>query len=330
MYGYYKIKNLKFKKGTVQFKPISSMNDNGVLNWNNESIDELYIDSELLKYTIENYGLISFDVEKALLSESYKMGKDIFGRYVSVLFEEKAKQDELKGKKDSDYNPALREVIKLFLNSVSGKLVEDPSHYKSFVFCNNADKHLNGTSIAQEENNEINLWVGCGVMVYSYSKRNLFEYIRHLPNNSDDVIHVETDGIYFDAGKIESLKCNINEYKGEYPVAIGGKLGNIKIEHISQGVSYWLGKKFYYMYDDEDIMKIKGIPLTTIDSYGNRVKLVDKQLYENVFNWKDGDLPIMKHFSTLRKQLWGRTMISSHYMSRTITPNMKYKTYSGG
>jgi hypothetical protein len=53
-------------------------------------------------------------------------------------------------------------------------------------------------------------------MVYSYSKRLLFEYVKNLPNNSDDVIQIETDGIYVDGrckekfisqSKHENLSC---------------------------------------------------------------------------------------------------------------------------
>jgi len=330
LYGYYKLKNLKFNENS--FKPVSSQNENGTLNWINENINELYIDSELLKYVIENYGLINFEVETALLSKSYTKGENLFGVYVSVLFEEKARQDSIKN--TDEYNPALREVIKLFLNSVSGKLVEDPSHYKGLQYSNqDVDKEkgiksLNGTGVKQDNNDDTNIWVGCGVMVYSYSKRNLFEYIRLLPKDSSDVIHVETDGIYFDSRLLPDFEKNISNYDGSYPINLGGELGNVKIEHISQGESYWLGKKFYYMYDKEDIMKIKGIPINTIDNHGNKIKLIDKSLYEEVYNWRNGDKPITRKFKTLRKQLFGNTQISSHEMERTITPNMKFKYYN--
>ena len=329
LHGYYKLTNLKFKKGSPLFKPISSKNaENGVLEWNNETINEIYIDSELLKYVIKHYGLIEFNVERSLLSSSYKLGRDLFGRYVNVLFEEKARQDLLKQNGDPAYNHALREVIKLLLNCLSGKMVEDPSHYKSLVYSNGGEKNINGVGITEERNDKINLWVGTGVSIYSYSKQNLFEYIRLLPNDSNDVIHIETDGIYFDARLMSEFEKNVTEYDGDYPIALGSNLGNIKIEHVSQGSSYWLGKKFYYMYDHGDVIRIKGIPMTTIDDHGNRVTLVNKSLYEQVYVWKPGNKPIKREFKTLRKNFFGQTMISSHTMSRTITPRMTYNVYT--
>ena len=188
---------------------------------------------------------------------------------------------------------------------------------------------MNGVGISQIDNGGINLWVGCGISVYSFSKINLFEYIRQLPNDSNDVIHVETDGIYFDARLLQELKTNVENYNAEYRgIAFGSELGNIKIEHESQNESYWLGKKFYFLEDHGDVIRIKGVPVSTIDDHGNKVTLVDKSLYEQVYAWKPGDEPIKKEFKTLRKNLFGKTMISAHTMSRSITPRMAYSVYN--
>ena len=86
-------------------------------------------------------------------------------------------------------------------------------------------------------------------MIYSYSKRLLFEYINLLPNKSNDVIHVETDGIYFGLPHKEKFIENASKYDGDFKeVMIGDKLGNLDVEVEKAGVSYWLGKKFYYIY----------------------------------------------------------------------------------
>ena len=46
-------------------------------------------------------------------------------------------------------------------------------------------------------------------MVYSYSKRLLFEYIRCLPEDSNSVIHIETDEIYYDTRDKEKFDNNL-------------------------------------------------------------------------------------------------------------------------
>jgi hypothetical protein len=345
-YGYYRIKNLVFAEGTPAFKPICPQPEKGeTLNWTAEWKPETvcYCDSEMIKYEMEYGGLLSFEVIDGLVSDKYVNGKQLFGKYVETLFKAKAEQDELKKKKDPLYNQALREVIKLFLNSLSGKLVEDPSRYYKLGFTSkpeDAKNHIDGIGYNEiRDEIKLNYWVSAGVMVYSYSKRLLFEYIRYLPEKANSVIHIETDGIYFPTSGWEHFENTIKDYDGEYQCVIGDCLGSVKQEHTSTGASYWLGKKFYYMYDEGDVIRIKGIPAKTIDKYGNEVKLVDRQFYEDVYNWKPVlatnekgqeyvSNPITKTFSTLVKSVFGTTGISSMEMVRTITPQMDYHEYN--
>lgn len=325
-HGYYELKNLVFDTD-YKFKPVASINEKSVLVWDNNSIEHIKLDSFMLKYLQENYGLKSFDVVKGLVSNGYIKGEELFGDYVNTLYAEKKKQDEYKTTGNELYNPALRECIKLFLNSLSGKLVEDPSRYFKLSYTMDSSKlQMNGINARKETSEDKNnIWVSAGCMVYSYSKRLLFEYVRCLPKDSDDVIHIETDSIYFNKKNNAQFIENIKNYKqpklGYYPVTIGANLGNVKVEKDTDEVSYFLGKKFYCI---GDLYKIKGIPLKTIDEYGNDVKLVDTQLYDDIYNGKT----IVKEFCTMKKALFDETTyISSHRMTRTIRGNMKYNLY---
>ena len=326
-HGFYHLKNLVFDC-KHKFKPIASKNDKDVLVWDNDGIDEVYLDSFMIKYLKEHYGLKSFDVVKGLVSMSYIQGKEIFGDYVDTLYNEKKLQDKYKSDNDERYNPALRECIKLFLNSLSGKLVEDPSRYFKLKYVNEDQKlKLNGIdAVKVEDEDKYNIWVNAGVMVYSYSKRLLFEYVRCLPNNSDDVIHIETDSIYFNKKHqhafVENVKKYVSPKLNHYPIKIGADLGNVKVEKDTTDVSYFLGKKFYCI---GDLYKIKGIPLKTIDEYGNDVELVNTELYESIYNGKS----VVKEFYTMKKALFAEnTYISSHKMSRTVKPCMEYKEWN--
>lgn len=337
-YGFYHLKNMTFDT-QYKFKPLASKKEDGTLEWKNETVSECYVDSEMIKYLKSYYGLKTFDVIKCLISNSYIEGKSLFSKYITNLYNEKARQDILK--KDDKHNPAYRETIKLFLNSLTGKLVEDPSKYFGLSFVDDGEQKLNNVGISKTfKRGKINRWLVAGCMVYSYSKRLLFEYIRHLPQNSDDVIHIETDSIYFDKKLYSDFEKNIAKYKGSYPVAINSELGNVKIEVISTTPSYFLGKKFYFISDKRDVendinghkktvtkgkdkMAIKGIPAKTLDDKGNEKILVDEQLYIDVYNGKT----VPKTFTTLRKQFYGKTSISSHKLTRRIRPMMKYKEF---
>ena len=344
--GFYHLKNLKFKN-TKNFKPVANKNDNGILEWlTGNNIKEVCIDSCMIEYLQDNYGLYDFEVIQGLTSDICISGDELFGKYVDTLFQSKAQQDIYKDNNDEKYNPALREVIKLLLNSLTGKLVEDTSKYFKYEWTDfegqtedeieklkeelkdSSDvKQINNIYVNKKKDKErYNIWLTAGVMVYSYSKRLLFEYIKALPNDSDDVIHVETDSIYFHKKNEETFRKNINDYKGDYPVCIGDTLGSVKVEKDTSEESYFLGKKFYYIAGN---CLIKGIPKTTLNDDGSTKILVDKSIYEEVYNWKQGDAPIKREYMTMKKQLFGSsTEVQSFRQSRTINPTPdKYKLY---
>jgi hypothetical protein len=198
---------------------------------------------------------------------------------------------------------------------------------------------INGQGISKEFNEDkFNDWIVAGIMVYSYSKQLLFEYIKCLPDNSNDVVHIETDGIYFSTEHLEKFTENLNNYKGDYPCKFGEDLGNLKIEKSTPKgqVAYFLGKKFYVITmnddynekprdkDDKNIYRIKGIPQTTINDDGSSKYLVDVKLYDDIYNGKD----VTREFQTLKKNLFCETTcITSYKMKRTIKANKGYKLY---
>ena len=341
VYGFYHLKDLVFESNYA-LKPVASLNLNNTLNWASNSMNELYIDSYMLKYIKDEFGLKSFNVVRGLVSNQHILSSKVFGKYIDTFYKEKQHQDELKDSNEpeisKEYNPALRTTIKLYLNSLTGKLVENPNVHFSLAPTPMPEEgketikptqSLNGVGMTKTfHEDKVNDWISCGIMVYSYSKRLLFEYIKCLPDKSNDVIHIETDGIYFSTRHLDAFTENLNKYEGDYPCKFGENLGNLNIEkttHEGQ-VAHFLGKKFYCisMPDGKNIMRIKGIPQSTIDDYGNKIQLVDKELYDDIYNGKTSQ----KEFQTLRKALFTqKTHISSHTIKRTIRPNQTYAFY---
>ena len=162
-------------------------------------------------------------------------------------------------------------------------------------------------------------------------KELLFEYINCLPNKDNSVVHIETDGIYFQAQDKQAFIDNVAKYNGSYTtVKIGSELGNIEYDKGSKvGTdNYFLGKKFYYISQPEGkeaVMRIKGIPQSTIDVYGNKIQLVDKQLYIDVFN----GMIINKEFKTIKRDLESdKPKLLGYSMARDIKPDSEgYKLY---
>jgi len=354
-HGYYLLTNVRFDESIKNgFRPIKP-EQAGTLQWDTKHVlDKVYMDSEMIKYLVKR-NKMTFEVEKGLVSDHYIDGKMLFGDYVTPMFNAKKEQDHLKKLDEklkcaltlkrwfrygcprnfmmhkhflsSKYNKALREVIKLCLNAVTGKLIEDYMKYFKVQYTQNEVKkkqninNLNYTKV--KEGKKYNIWINAGVMVYSYSKRLLFEYIDCLPQRSDDVIHVETDGIYFPKPCEEHFKKEVLSYHGDYPIAFGDDLGNIKAEHESEGASYFLRKKFYYMNcpvtdkKNPEIMACKGIRPTTLNEDGSTRILVDRKLYEDVYSNKS----VKREYQTLVRTLHSKAPISGHMATRTINPH---------
>ena len=323
-YGYYQLKNMVFENAPV-FKPIAETLESGVLNWcTTDFIKSACVDSFMIKYLFKNCNLITFEVERGLVSKESVKGEYLFNKYVKTLFQEKAQQDILKI--TNEHNPAYRETIKLFLNAVTGKFVENVDLYEDNIFTINPNKGeaKNKTindNFTQTEGKlkQLNQYMGCGVMIYSYSKRLLFEYINLLPNQSEDVIHVETDSVYFNRAHGEEFKDNVETYKGSYPVKIGDCLGNVKQEKDEEGECHFLGKKFYQI---GDIFKIKGIPMRTITEDGTFINIVNQSIFERVYAGEN----VRVEYTTLKKTLYGKTYVSSHQCHRTINSHPKKYT----
>ena len=359
-YGYYLLKNVAFHEKIKRgFRPIALKKGDDPLEWNIDFLSEVYMDSEMIKYLVKHNGM-TFEVVKGLVSKNYVEGKHLFGKYVNSLFEAKKEQDMFKkqdkqaikaltiqrwfryGCKRRFYmhkhflklrsNIALREVIKLFLNSLTGKLVENYEkqfRVKYTPLTTKRGQNINDINYEKDKTAKdkvFNIWVNAGVMVYSYSKRILFEYIDLLPNRSDDVIHVETDSMYYPEKHKDYFKKQVASYCGEYSscIGIGIEMGNVKLEHISQGTSYWLRKKMYYLdckLDNEEVMAFKGVPRSTINKHGTKVVLVKREIYERLY--KGERVPFQ--FSTMIKRLHGIQPISGHWQTKTISPYKDWK-----
>ena len=112
-----------------------------------------------------------------------------------------------------------------------------------------------------------------------------------------------------------------------FPLALGNELGNLKVESVSVGSSYWLGKKFYYYQTAEgkEAMRIKGMPQKTIAEDGTSIQLVDRALYEDVYAGQT----VTKECATLTKHFYGKEVkIQAHRTQRTVRPMCMYESYS--
>jgi len=349
-HGFYELEDLQFKEGSPVFKPICTKGEVS-LKWNTGmTIAHSYCDSYMIKFLMKNCGLESFKIVKALVSNCEIEGKDIFGPYVDVFYNEKMRQDSLKGK--PEYNNVVRECCKLFLNSLGGKCVEDPSKHTTLIELSEYEaengsvyddgsqtreyevKIIGGVKFAVIKSKQINPYVALGAMIYSHSKRLIWTYA-NATGSADNIIHIETDSLYFETKYYNTFLDNIAKIPADvlidYPCKLGSNLGNMKKEHDCPAgtPSYFLGKKTYYMFDGaqknpnlQHICRWKGMAATTIDEDGNDVPLITPEFYKLA---SEGAV-IPKTMNKLKKVFEGTSPgIFAYKLTRRVKACAEYK-----
>lgn len=333
-YGYYHLKNVVMNG--EKFYPVAKASKTS-LQWKFDKCDDLKITCRMLKYLKDNDMIKSYTIHDALLSLKYVQGDKIFGTYINSLYKLKAEQDVYKSilEKDKEnkealekYNPAFRSVIKLYLNSLSGKMAEDPENHFVLEQVDEGGLTLNKMNVKKVTQHKINEWVMTAPCLYDYSKMILFDYINCLPNKEADVIHVETDGIYFRTDCLSRFTENLNNNTNM--IIMGDKLGNLKIEKTTQAhnVAWFIGKKNYcittdkgakyFALPDEDhsnIFKVKGVPQFNMNANGSKSRIVDITFYNELWNGIDQSMT----FTTLKKNLFkAESTIGVFEMTRTV------------
>jgi len=166
-------------------------------NWNYDGILENYLISNVMIGLLRKYGC-SVVIRKGFVFPQKKKSCEFFGFLLDFM---KAKNEQdLEGKKEkkgleNTYNPALRETLKLLMNSLSGKVIEGlhtektvsidtvaeyikiADKSKSINFINSVGGKLfltyevDAESICNKQQRPIYL----GVLIYDYAKRYMFE-----------------------------------------------------------------------------------------------------------------------------------------------------------
>ena len=345
-YGYFELDYLKFKSHVNPNKLLAIKRDKQSLIWDtpNELNEKIYLTSEMLNYYIKIEFIQDFRISSALLSEYYCYGSQLLGDYIEVLFKKKEQQDLYKKAKSKDYNPALRQVYKDLLNCLTGKLVENKSNYSNFIDVDNVELEESSSestlimfnkNYIEEEDGKDNNFIMLGIGVYTMSKILLHEYMKCLPNGTRDVINAETDGFMFNKKHQKVFEYNIENYSGflseittfdKNPLfSLNGSIGAITYKcEKTQGDSYFFGKKFYCYTDEKgiDILKVKGMPKSTIREDGSKRVLLRK---EDFVNYHHG-IDLTKTFPKINRNM-GEGYLEQQETTKTIKSKYKLTEY---
>lgn len=259
----------------IMFPILPTRLPNGGIQWNLLPGSGVYTSTDI-KSAIENGYSITFKGRCLVYDDSRN---DIFKSYISKWFSIKQEQDNLP---ENERNAALREMSKLMMNSVYGKLLQRPV-FESEIIANNiqeayyflSDKKflqleiLNENKIwikaeCIEKDDQINKPSQLGAFVLAESRNIMLYYHKQI---SPDLKKITFSYGDTDSAKITALDHIKLKNMGLIPES--NKLGYLSNDYKKGGVVIYeknLGAKLYmnkYINKDNEIitcMKAKGLP----------------------------------------------------------------------
>ena len=273
--GVYKVIILHQPKDKI----IPYRKDDNTLDWNYSHKFITWTDSNSLN-TLSKYGG-NFSV-----IEGYYFNtpcKPIFRDYLSNIMNQKLHQDELRAKNSKEYNKELRECAKLLMNSLSGKMGQNPIDKEKRIcdtenkcdeminkYFNNAtvlrigDDNtwiINGT--INDENLRITSPSIIAVLIYSYARSYMYE---NFISKVEYKFGMDTDSLFLRSSEL----CKIDSR------LFGSKPGQIKTELPNDSFGIYISKKVYANYNkDGEIYRFKFRGLGIKDKF-IPYELVDK------------------------------------------------------
>jgi len=203
-----------------------------VLDWKKKEIKCIVTSEDLetlMKYKCD------IEIIKGMYWE--KDTKTLFKSYFEPIVKEKTKQDKAKG--TEKYNPAVREICKLLMNSLSGKLIQ--RDYEDIIKIIKSKEELNNfkqkcregievidinetysivSGTLQENNNKMPIIYGS--LIYSYARSHMYNTIISKVNYKE-LFGMDTDSAFI-------TKRQYEELKEKYPSIFGDEFGQFREE----------------------------------------------------------------------------------------------------
>ena len=213
--GIYNVKILS--QAHLTYKIIPRRTEGESLNYNFDG------EFECVLNTVDIEQLQRHNVPIEIYSGIYweKTTKELFKNYIDTFMKIKSEQDTLKNKKADNYNPALREIAKLFLNNMSGAVAMNLHNDVIEILYQNskssllyqvsgvhkADHYVINWGAKPDEVEDIKTPSHIAGFIYSYSRATLYEALQYgaLTCDTDSVILKIDDFIKFATDNPEKL-----------------------------------------------------------------------------------------------------------------------------
>ena len=202
-------------------------------NWGTEEVLENYLISNVMIGLLKEYGC-KVVIKKGFYFTDKKKSCDMFD-FLLDFMKAKNEEDSKKKAKDASYNPALRETLKLLMNSLSGKVIEglhtektqDVNSVAEYMKIKDKSKSINFINaignkifVTYEINAEtvINKQrpIYLGVLIYDYAKRYMYQN-SYSKVGLDELLYTDTDASKFRYSRFLSWKQEIDDKNIQVP-----------------------------------------------------------------------------------------------------------------
>jgi hypothetical protein len=222
---------IKFNQRNLNKNILPRRQKSGILDWTDKEEQTLFLNTvDIVELQKNNCEFEIIEDEDNFYFSHVINGSELF-KCVLYFKQIKEEQDKYKNNKDSRYNPVLRQMAKLFLNSLSGKVIQniimetttieniwniekilknvENKKYKSVDINNRiGDKVAVTVEINEDEAlKNGNMPIYLGVLIYAYARRHMYNNII----KDYDVIYQDTDsGFLIKSESDNFIKNNSN------------------------------------------------------------------------------------------------------------------------
>ena len=234
-------------------------------DWGHNEILNDYLISNVMIELLRKYGC-SVNVKQGFIFSRREKSCDMF-KFILEMMKAKNGQDTLKAEKNEAYNPALRETLKLLMNSLSGKVIEglhtekttDISNmyeYEKIQSSATAINFINAVGNKLFVTYEVDAEELCeksqrpiflGVLIYDYAKRYMFD-MSYSKIGKADLVYTDTDASKFRYSAMAKWEEWIQRENVQVPCWEEAKIADPRYNN---HLIYERGSKVFGSFEDE-------------------------------------------------------------------------------
>jgi hypothetical protein len=234
-------------------------------DWGHSEILNDYLISNVMIGLLRKYGC-SVNVKQGFIFSRREKSSHMF-KFILEMMKAKNSQDTLKAEKNETYNPALRETLKLLMNSLSGKVIEGLHTEKTTDVSNMYDYEkiqskatainfinaignklfityeLDEEELCEKQQRPIFL----GVLIYDYAKRYMYD-MSYSKIGKADLVYTDTDASKFRYSAMTKWEEWIQRENIQVPCWEEAKIADPRYNN---HLIYERGSKVFGSFEDE-------------------------------------------------------------------------------